>query len=326
VPFVGWLLRLAKRHTHAQARPGRDLMAVLGLRSGPTMHAPRSRRMRLETGLEYHLLEWGGDDAALEHTLVLVHGFLDLAWGWQQMVSASLAGRFHVIAPDLRGHGDSQRVGLGGYYHFMDYVADLSSLIDQTARRDLSLVGHSMGGTVAAYYAGAFPDRVRRLALLEGLGPPEDPTPIPERLASWITAWRRARRREPRSYATIDEAAARLCAADSMLEPELARFLAERGTLELPDGSRRFKHDPLHTTRGPYPFRVEVAESFWRRISAPVLLVEGSESAFRGFGEEGERRAACLPHARREQIAGAGHMLQRHRPVELGRLLADFFS
>jgi pimeloyl-ACP methyl ester carboxylesterase len=290
------------------------------------MHEPRSRKIRLDTGIEYHLLEWGGDDPSLEHTVVLVHGFLDLAWGWVETVQAALAGRFHVIAPDLRGHGDSDWVGAGGYYHFMDYVADLSSLVDQTARRELSLVGHSMGGTVTAYYAGAFPDRVRSLALLEGVGPPEDPTPIPERLATWIAAWRRARSREPRRYATLADAAARLCEADSLLRPELALRLAERGTLALADGSRRFKHDPLHATRGPYPFRVAVAESFWRRISAPVLLVEGSESAFRAFGEEVERRVACLAHARRELIAGAGHMVQRHQPAALGQLLADFLS
>jgi pimeloyl-ACP methyl ester carboxylesterase len=290
------------------------------------MPAPRSRKIRLATGIDYHLLEWGGDDAGLEHTVLLVHGFLDLAWGWEQTVHAGLAGRFHVIAPDLRGHGDSDRIGAGGYYHFMDYVADLSSLVDQTARHALSLVGHSMGGSIAGYYAGAFPERVRSLALLEGLGPPEDPTPIPERVASWISAWRRARTREPRTYATIDDAAARLCKADSMLRPELARILAEHGTIELADGSRRFKHDPLHATRGPYPFRVSVAESFWQRITAPVLLVDGSESAFRGFEHEADRRAAHLPHARHALIDGAGHMIQRHRPAELGRLLVEFLG
>ena len=84
------------------------------------MPDPESRSLRLSTGLDYHLLEWGRENAALDHTVVLVHGFLDLCWGWQDTVEAGLAGRFHVVAPDMRGHGDSDRVGAGGYYHFID--------------------------------------------------------------------------------------------------------------------------------------------------------------------------------------------------------------
>jgi pimeloyl-ACP methyl ester carboxylesterase len=115
-----------------------------------------------------------------------------------------------------------------------------------------------------------------------------------------------------------------LLASDPLLEPELARELAEHGTEKTPDGRRRFKHDPLHLTRGPYPFRVDVAESFWRRISCPVLLVEGTESSFRAMGAEAERRGACFANARKAVIEGAGHMLQRHRPVPLAELLLEF--
>jgi pimeloyl-ACP methyl ester carboxylesterase len=301
-------------------------MAPLGLRCRAMAIEPRSRRVELATGIGYHVLEWGGEDPALDHSVILIHGFLDSAWGWERTVRAGLAGRFHVIAPDVRGHGDSDRAGPGGYYHFMDYVADLASLVEEVGRARVSLVGHSMGGSIASYAAGTFPDRVHKLALLEGLGPPEDDTPLPARTASWIAAWRRARERDPSSYPSLEDAAERLCALDPLLDRELARELAERTTVELSGGARRFKHDPLHVTRGPYPFRVEAAQQFWLAVRAPVLLVEGSESTFRAFGEEGERRKACFPGARREILAGAGHMMQRHRPAELARLLAEFLG
>ncbi len=288
------------------------------------MSSPKSRRIALATGIDCHLLEWGAEHAERDHTLVLIHGFLDLAWGFERVVAAGLEREFHVVAPDMRGHGDSDRVGAGGYYHFMDYVADLDSLIEQVGRARVSLVGHSMGGSVAAYYAGTFPERVHKLALLEGLGPPEDETPLPERTAHWVRAWRRAREREPRDYANVDQAADRLQATDALLDRELALFLAERGTIALSDGRRRFKHDPLHVTRGPYPFRVEGARQFWRNVRAPVLLVDGSESSFVAMGAEAERRKAEFPNARRATIQGAGHMMQRHRPKELAELLADF--
>src|SRR5262245_7037118 len=104
-------------------------------------------RLRLGTGLHYNVHEWdnGGD-----HTVLLIHGFLDFAFGFTPLVEAGLDGRYHIIAPDLRGHGDSDRVGDGGYYHFADYVADIHDLVEQKARGRLSIVGHSMGGMVAS--------------------------------------------------------------------------------------------------------------------------------------------------------------------------------
>ena len=292
---------------------------------------PRSRRIALGTGLTYHALEWGADRPELDHTVVLVHGFLDLAWGWVGTVSAGLAGRFHLVAPDMRGHGDSDWVGPGGYYHFADYLADLDDLVARVGRARVSLVGHSMGGSVAAYFAGTFPDRIHRLALLEGLGPPETPGTTPERVATWLAAWRRLRQREAdgknRCYADLAQAAARLRAHDPLLEPDLARELAEHGTRPAPGGGLRFKHDPLHATPGPNPFRVSLATEFWRRIRCPVLLVEGELSSFRmGQSPEGQARQALFPGATQAVVPGAGHMMQRHQPAALARILGEFLT
>jgi pimeloyl-ACP methyl ester carboxylesterase len=284
----------------------------------------RSRFVELPTGLRQHLFEWGGDDARLDHTVVLLHGFLDLAWGWRRTVEAGLAERCHVVAPDLRGHGDSDRVGAGGYYHFLDYLADLDGLIAQVGRARVSLVGHSMGGSIASYFAGSFPGRVHRLALLEGTGPPESSNEEPERVGPWIAAWSAARRRQTRNYATLDEAAARLQKGDPLLDAAQARELAEKGCRQNGDGTYAFKHDPLHLTAGPLGFRVAFAERFWRRVACPVLLVEGSASLFRHAGEERARRHAAFADRSEALLEGAGHMMQRHRPAELAALLAAF--
>jgi pimeloyl-ACP methyl ester carboxylesterase len=288
---------------------------------------PVSRRVALPTtGLGYHLLEWGADDAALDHTVVLVHGLLDIAHAWEPVVEAGLAGRYHVIAPDMRGHGDSDRVGAGGYYHFMDYLADLHDLLAQTARKRVSLVGHSMGGSIASYYAGTYPDRVHGLALLEGTGPPDFHASFPERVAEWIEGWTAVRGKGPRTYASVEEAADRLRAYDPLLDREQAMRLAEQGTRLADWGGVQFKHDPLHMTRAPYPFRLDVAEQFWARVSCPVLLVEGADSVFRQAPEESARRAAVFANARSALLEGAGHMMHRHKPAELARLLVEFLG
>jgi pimeloyl-ACP methyl ester carboxylesterase len=287
---------------------------------------PVSHRVELGTGLRYHVLEWGAEQPELDHTVLLLHGFLDLAWGWAATVRAGLAGRFHVIAPDLRGHGDTDWIGPGGYYHFVDYLADVDEIVRAFARGRLSLVGHSMGGSVASYFTGTFPDRVHRLALLEGMGMIESGASVPERARTWLDSWRRVRERPSKSYADHDEAAGRLRAHDPLLGEELARELAEHGTRAEPDGRLRFKHDPLHATQGPMPFRVAYAAEFWTRIKCPVLVVEGEQSVFRHASEEAERRMAMLPGPERALLPGAGHMMQRHQPDALAALLATFLA
>jgi len=308
------------RDGHAVRTAGESVYA------GRAVPAPDSRRFELDTGLTYHALEWGGDDPSLDTTVVLVHGFLDNAWGWRSVVEHGFEGRFHVVAPDMRGHGESDRVGAGGYYHFFDYLADLTSLIKTVRRQRLAVVGHSMGGSIAGYYAGAFPDQVDRLALLEGTGPPESDQPVPDRLVTWMSSWRRALGRGQTLYASLEEAAERLKRNDALLTDELAIELAGRGTTRTAEGKYRFNHDPVHLSMGPYPYRVEVAQQFWSRITCPVLLVEGGESAFRHAGAERERRYGTFANRRIEVIDGAGHMMQRHQPQALARALVEFLS
>ena len=148
----------------------------------------RSRQIANVNGMTVHILEAGYETPG-RPAVLLLHGFLDHAWTWEPVVDAGLGDAgLRLIAPDLRGHGDSDWVGPGGYYHFVDYLADVHELVALAAPRQLSIVGHSMGGSVAAYYAGSYPERVHKLALLEGLGPPETNDPMPARVARWIKA------------------------------------------------------------------------------------------------------------------------------------------
>lgn len=291
----------------------------------PPAAGPTERKISLATGLKYHVLEWGAESAS-EHTVILVHGFLDLARSWQPVVESGFGAGLHVVAPDMRGHGRSDRVGAGGYYHFMDYLADLASLVDQVGRAQVSLVGHSMGGSVASYFAGAYPERIRKLVLLEGLGPPEDDRLVGERIASWVSGWQRQSAAAPKRYADHAVAAARLMRLDPLLSEELALWLVQHSTEQAEDGSVGFLHDPLHLTTGPYPFRLEVAHSFWDRVSCPVLFVEGAESFLRHAPAESDARKSRFRDGRSAVLEGAGHMLMRHRPRELARLLQDFLS
>jgi pimeloyl-ACP methyl ester carboxylesterase len=288
-----------------------------------------SRRIALATALGYHVLEW---DAPGDTTFVLVHGFLDFAYAWHEV--APLLGA-HAIAVDLRGHGDSDWIGPGGYYHFMDYVADLDDVIRQLARERVIVVGHSMGGGVAAYWAGTRPSRPAALALLEGLGPPDQSgSELTARTAQWIDAWRGARGKS-KPMASLADAAARLRKHDPLLGEALALRLAEAGTRAprvtdllaagvspvASTGGLTWKHDPLHLTMGPYPFRRDQAAAYWRRIACPVLAIDGGQSLLNLPEAERAARRAEIPHCRHAVLDGAGHMMLRHQPAAIAALL-----
>ena len=272
--------------------------------------------VKLATGLRYRVLEW---DAPGDTTYVLVHGFSDLAFTWSD-IAPRLGG--HVIAPDLRGHGDSEWVGTGGYYHFLDYVADLDDVIRQCARARVVLVGHSMGGSVCGYYAGTRPERLVKLVLVEGLGPPDMASSDgPTRTAAWIDAWRGARDKA-KLLPSLDEAVRRLRKADELLDEPLARRLAEAGTRPV-EGGFTWKHDPLHNTMGPYAYRLELARKYWERVTCPVLCVDGAQSKLNLSLEERAARRASFKDVRHLVIEGAGHAVQRHQPARLAEAIRD---
>src|SRR5262249_49000889 len=115
--------------------------------------------------LRIHFRDWG--DPHLP-PLVIVHGLRDHSHSFDDLARA-LVDRFHVLALDLRGHGDSETTP---YYGFRHFLLDLHTLVRALRLERAGLVGHSMGGEVVATYAGCFPDRPAKLVIVEGLGPP----------------------------------------------------------------------------------------------------------------------------------------------------------
>ncbi len=268
------------------------------------------------------MLEWDGPS---QRTFLLVHGFTDLAHAWRG-VAERLAPHGRVIAPDLRGHGDSGRVGDGGYYYFMDYVADLDDLIAQLATGELVVVGHSMGGSVSAYWAGTRPEKLARLALIEGLGPPDMANMDgPTRTAMWIDAWKAARAKAPKTLPSVAAAASKMLEKDPFLTPTLAHELAEAGTRAV-EGGRTWKHDPLHMTMGPYPYRLDTAIRYWQRITCPVLVIDGAESRLNLPVAERAARRAHLANHRHVVIPDAGHAVQRHQPAAVAELVIELLG
>jgi pimeloyl-ACP methyl ester carboxylesterase len=280
-------------------------------------------------GLDHSVLEWEPSGVRAEATpsvAVLLHGFMDAAGTWDIVAPSLAALGMRVLAPDMRGFGDAPRVPRGAYYHFADYVADLADLVDAAAPEPLYLVGHSMGGTIATLFTGAFPDRVAKLALLEGLGPPDNPPDAaPDRMRNWIDDVRRTRTRaDAKSIASIDDAFRRLVVnhpgvAHDVLRSRLAHLVRDLG-----DGRVAWRFDPLHRTVSPTPFNVRSFIAFAKRVKCPTLYVSGGPMGFHPDDEAA--RLAGFANLTRREIADAGHMMHWTKPDRVASLLVAFVT
>lgn len=256
-------------------------------------------------------------------TVLLLHGFLDSGATWD-LVAEPLARAGHdVLAPDLRGFGESDSIAKGGYYHFPDYVADIAALVEELSPKRLALVGHSMGSTIAALYAGALPHRVEHLALLEGLGPPgNEPAAAVDRMRTWLDDLRMTDR-APRQLSSFEEALDRL----ARRHPSVPRDVLEsraRLLTRMHSGRLSWAYDPLHRTTSPTPFHLDAFKCFLRCITAPTLYVSGGVSGLR-LADEGER-LGCIRKATHVELPGAGHMMHWTAPEALSSHLLRFFA
>jgi len=267
---------------------------------GPTSHSYFSQRLRL------HYVDWGNQEAP---PLLLVHGGRDHCRNWD-WVAEALREEYHIIAPDLRGHGDSQWM-LGGSYGLSDYVYDIAQLLHQTKLQPIKIIGHSLGGVVSLQYTGLFPNTVEKVVAIEGLGWPPDVMKkrqgksTVDRLTEWIEYTRGISGRIPRRYPTLEEAYQRMQDANPHLTPDQARHLTVHGIDQNEDGTYSWKFDNYTRTRAPFDYPEAERQKMWARIDCPALLIRGTESWASDAEEDG--RAAHFQDATFANIEGAGH-------------------
>jgi pimeloyl-ACP methyl ester carboxylesterase len=259
----------------------------------------------------------------------MVHGWMDVAASFQFVVDA-LEGEWHVIAPDWRGFGLTERAHADTYW-FPDYVADLDALLDHYAPGEaVNLLGHSMGGNVVSVYAGVRPERVRKLINLEGFGMPATrPEQAPKRYAKWLDDLR-----DPptlRTYPSREAVAARLQKTNPRLSDERAGFLSHHWAAENADGQWEILGDPAHKKPSPLLYRVEEVMACYSAITAPVLWVEADDTnmwEWMGPKEQAraevDRRLGHLRDVTPSMMADAGHMLHHDQPQVLARMVEEF--
>lgn len=274
-------------------------------------------------GLTLAAKAWG--DPSLP-PLLAVHGWLDNAASFDGL--APLLEAHYVVAVDLAGHGRSDWRSADVWDYWLDYLDDIDQVFQHFNWDRVNVIGHSLGGTLVSTYAAAFPDRIRRLVLIEALGPlttPIDQT-VPQ-LRKGISARSSFTCPALRIFPQREQAAqARMRAND--LSHSAAMSLVERGLVEV-DGEAargfRWASDPRLLMPSLQRYSEDQALAILDAITAPTLLIFADP-------EHPYARTAAM-HTRLQRVARmqclrlpGNHHLHLENPQPVAAAINDFLA
>jgi pimeloyl-ACP methyl ester carboxylesterase len=261
-------------------------------------------------GLRFHYVEWGDPDAP---AVVLLHGLSAMCRIWDHL-ALTLHDRYHLIALDQRGHGDTSWPKEPAY-GTDDYVADLEALVDAWGLGRFALVGLSMGGFNAMAYSARHLERVSCLAIVD-IRPAIDPERRPNRDQD--------RRTAEQGHPPLPslEAAFMARKLGHPLTPEASlRHHVRHQLRQAEDGRWTYKQDP----RASYYWRAGDLRPALANIPVPVLIVRGGESQVLP-ADIAESMRAAFPNAELVTIVGAGHTVPEDRPAEFNAAVSAFLD
>jgi len=264
------------------------------------------RRFETVNGLRLHFLQLGPRQAP---PICFLHGGAAHAH-WFDRVIPGLMDRYHVVALDQRGHGESQWA-LPPAYATEDFATDLRALMERLGWERMTLVGHSMGGHNAMAFAAWHPERTAGLVVVDSR-----PYLPPDR----VQRMRERGRRPARVHASEEAAVAafRLLPRETVADPGLLAHMARTG-LARADGGFRFRFDPAcYADRKPVDCWPLLA-----RVTAPTLVVRGEHSPVLPLNMAA-RMLETISNAELVEIPGAYHHLTLDAPEAFGAALARF--
>jgi esterase len=255
-------------------------------------------------GLRLHVLDWGGEG---REPLLLLHGFTGHAHAWDTLAIA-LQPYFHVRALDQRGHGDSDAAEVYGPLAALD---DIDGVVQQLGLAPLTLIGLSMGGRNAMYFAAKRPESVRRLVVVD-IGPE-----ISKRAMQSAGG-----PPEPETWDSIEQAARHLLRGNPYPGIHYYRWVVSHSLRARADGRLVWKWHPSIKERRPGDF------DWWGllpSITTETLVLRGEESTVLDH-DVAERMVKALPRGRLVEIPRAVHTLHEDNPEAVLAALREFLA
>lgn len=255
---------------------------------------------------------WGNSS---DPTVIGLHGWLDNAATFNRL--APLLKGVRLIALDLMGHGYSDHRPASMPYYIWDNVLDVLGVADQLGLERFDILGHSMGASIATLIAGAYPERISHLMLIEGIAPlVTEPDDVAEQLAQAINKRKRLQKRKQKPYKTINDATAARINGRFPVDEEAARWLVERGIIQRHDGFY-WRSDPSLVLPSVVRLSEPQVESFITRVTAPTLLVLGDKGI-----SQSERRISLFRQIETRTLKGGHHLhLEPQAAQQIAKLI-----
>jgi pimeloyl-ACP methyl ester carboxylesterase len=260
-------------------------------------------------GLAFHYVDWGGAASPV----VMLHGLSGHARTWDH-TAAALSDRYHVLALDQRGHGDSD---WAPEYGLRPMAQDLLGFLDAVDLREVTLMGLSMGGLVSFVFAAAHPERVARTVIMD-IGPEIAPAGSAN-VASSLAA--------KEIFSSVDEAFAQARAANPRPTDATLRHRVTHNLRELPDGTLTFKYDKelRRNPRALFDHTQDELWEAWRALSCPVLLVRGADSDVLA-ADTAQRMLTENPNVSFASIPDCGHSITLDSPDGLLEVVSPWLA
>lgn len=252
--------------------------------------------------------------------LLALHGWLDNAASFDAL--APLLPGVRLVALDLPGHGHSEHRPLGVHYHFVDFIPDVIAAADALNWERFSLLGHSLGGGIVSFVAATLPERVIRLATIEGLGPPtSNPVDGPIHLRKAIEQMNGLPHKRLPIYPSVEAAIQARCEASS-LSWRAAAILIDRG-VQAVSGGYSWRTDPRLRFVSPLYLSEPQILAYMERIQVPALLICGADGYLvkRAYMQDRYARIADLT----VKIVPGGHHPHLEDPETCAQWLVPFF-
>jgi pimeloyl-ACP methyl ester carboxylesterase len=293
----------------------REHLATTAVRAGfafGEVVLPESREFHLGR-MRFHYLDWGNKHLP---TIVFLHGGALNAHTWD-LCCLALRDRYHCVALDQRGHGDTD------WAHDADYsigsqLADTKGFVDHLGLDKFILVGMSLGAINSLAFAIAHPERLSHLVIIDA--GPEMRRPGSSRIRDFVN--------EVQDTVTVEAIIEKALKFNPRRDPTILRRSLMHALRQQPDGTWKWKYDSRRFQRldmeAHRAERAQLADGL-QRIACPALVVRGGESDV-FHAEDAERLTARLPHGRQVTIARAGHTVQGDNPKDLVAELRQFLA
>jgi len=263
-------------------------------------------------GIRFHYLDWGNYKL---QPILLLHGFMAHAHVWDDF-GRNFRTRYHVIALDQRGHGETQWCE-DGAYSIYDHFSDIVCFVEILGLRDLILIGHSMGGRNALFYAACSPNRVKQLILAD-IRPGNDPKSS--------KALKILLNHIPLQAGSVEEIVKKVRTLSPYLSKEICHHIVAYGFKKMSNGKVVPKFDVRMIQQlEKLDYDTEDLWPFLQNVICRSLVIRGKRSSFLSK-KVAQKICKFIPNAELREIPESTHFPAQENPIVFNKVISDFLN